>query len=95
MHQFGSNPLKTEVLKISIINFKSMLRPSNQHFLIASCLLVSMFSGACQNSESKAENIGNSEISDSANAKYLSQPLVSHIYTADPSAHVFENKIYI
>ena len=72
-----------------------MLRPSNQHFLIASCLLVSMFSGACQNSESKAENSGNSEISDSANAKYLSQPLVSHIYTADPSAHVFENKIYI
>jgi hypothetical protein len=25
----------------------------------------------------------------------LSQPLVSHIYTADPSAHVFNNKIYI
>ncbi|KAK2759963.1 hypothetical protein FQN54_002699 [Arachnomyces sp. PD_36] len=24
-----------------------------------------------------------------------SQPLVSHIYTADPSAHVFEGKIYI
>lgn len=27
--------------------------------------------------------------------KYLSQPLVSHIYTADPSAHVFNNRIYI
>jgi len=26
---------------------------------------------------------------------YLSQPLVKHIYTADPSAHVFEGKIYI
>ncbi len=25
----------------------------------------------------------------------LSQPLVRHIYTADPSAHVFEGKIYI
>lgn len=25
----------------------------------------------------------------------ISQPLVSHIYTADPSAHVFEGKIYI
>lgn len=25
----------------------------------------------------------------------LSQPLVSHIYTADPSAHVFEGRIYI
>ena len=25
----------------------------------------------------------------------ISQPLVSHIYTADPSAHVFNGKIYI
>jgi hypothetical protein len=25
----------------------------------------------------------------------VSQPLVTHIFTADPSAHVFENKIYI
>ncbi|MDH5830663.1 glycoside hydrolase family 43 protein [Luteimonas sp. M1R5S18] len=28
-------------------------------------------------------------------AKALSQPLVTHIYTADPSAHVFEERIYI
>ncbi|HEY8936974.1 MAG TPA: alpha-N-arabinofuranosidase, partial [Cyclobacteriaceae bacterium] len=27
--------------------------------------------------------------------KSTAQPLVSHIYTADPSAHVFNNKIYI
>src|SRR5918993_1699681 len=27
--------------------------------------------------------------------KAISQPLVSEIYTADPSAHVFEGKIYI
>src|SRR5215216_6437213 len=27
--------------------------------------------------------------------KPISQPLVSHIYTADPSAHVFNGKIYI
>ena len=25
----------------------------------------------------------------------ISQPLVSHIYTADPSAHVFKGRIYI
>src|SRR6187402_2809531 len=25
----------------------------------------------------------------------LSQPLLSHVYTADPSAHVFNGKIYI
>jgi Glycosyl hydrolases family 43 len=29
------------------------------------------------------------------NARAISQPLVSHIFTADPSAHVFEGKIYI
>lgn len=29
------------------------------------------------------------------NKKALSKPLVSHIYTADPSAHVFNGKIYI
>jgi len=28
-------------------------------------------------------------------AKEISKPLVSHIYTADPSAHVFEGKIYV
>src|SRR3954469_9377493 len=28
-------------------------------------------------------------------AKFVSQPIVTHIYTADPSAHVFKNKLYI
>jgi hypothetical protein len=28
-------------------------------------------------------------------SKFLTSPLVTHIYTADPSAHVFEGKIYI
>ena len=28
-------------------------------------------------------------------AKAISQPLVTHIYTADPSAHVFNGKVYI
>jgi hypothetical protein len=25
----------------------------------------------------------------------MPEPLVTHIYTADPSAHVFEGKIYV
>lgn len=29
------------------------------------------------------------------NAKAISSPLVSHMYTADPSAHVFDGRIYI
>lgn len=32
---------------------------------------------------------------DKINKNAISQPLVSHIYTADPSAHVFDGKIYI
>lgn len=32
---------------------------------------------------------------DDLNKRALSQPLVSHIYTADPSAHFFNGKIYI
>lgn len=32
---------------------------------------------------------------DDLNAGAVSQPLVKHIYTADPSAHVFNGKIYI
>src|SRR6478672_5574014 len=32
---------------------------------------------------------------DKLSAKAISQPLVNHIYTADPSAHVFNGKIYI
>ena len=32
---------------------------------------------------------------DELSSKAISQPLVKHIYTADPSAHVFNEKIYI
>jgi beta-xylosidase len=32
---------------------------------------------------------------DVINKNAISQPLISHIYTADPSAHVFDGKIYI
>jgi hypothetical protein len=32
---------------------------------------------------------------DELNKRAISQPVVSHIYTADPSAHVFNGKIYI
>ena len=32
---------------------------------------------------------------DTLNKNALSAPLVTHIYTADPSAHYFNGKIYI
>ena len=40
------------------------------------------------------DNIGHINFSD-LNKRAISQPLVTHIYTADPSAHVFNGKIYI
>ncbi|MEZ4887991.1 MAG: glycoside hydrolase family 43 protein [Chitinophagales bacterium] len=41
-----------------------------------------------------SENIENTNY-DEIQSKAISQPLVTHIYTADPSAHVFNGKIYI
>jgi hypothetical protein len=41
-------------------------------------------------------NVGHADAqSNKKKIKYLSEPLISSIYTADPSAHVFNGKIYI
>ncbi|UJP65060.1 glycoside hydrolase family 43 protein [Mongoliitalea daihaiensis] len=48
-------------------------------FLFAAC--------SSNNSSEKQE--------EAAEIKFLSTPLISHMYTADPSAHVFDGKIYI
>ncbi len=48
--------------------------------------------GACQQAVDTTTSDG---IDTAKTSKYLSQPLISSIYTADPSAHVFEGKIYI
>jgi hypothetical protein len=40
------------------------------------------------------ESIGHINF-DELNKKAISQPLIKHMYTADPSAHVFDGKIYI
>ena len=48
---------------------------------------------ACQQN---AKNSGNETAADTSKvSKFLSEPLISNIYTADPSAHVFNGKIYI
>ena len=47
--------------------------------LIFACCLLTISALQAQNPEGKA----------------ISEPLVTHIYTADPSAHVFQGKIYI
>src|SRR5258708_5857364 len=48
---------------------------------------------AADSAKSSADSVANAAVQ--KNAKYLSQPLVTHIYTADPSAHVFNGRIYI
>jgi GH43 family beta-xylosidase len=53
--------------------------------LLAACAL----STACKSNQSAAQQ------SSAQASKYLSKPLISSIYTADPSAHVFNGKIYI
>ena len=49
---------------------------------------------ACNNSGQPKQSAADATPA-KAGKTYLSQPLVSHIYTADPSAHLFNNRIYI
>jgi hypothetical protein len=73
---------------------KKILFPFN-HLLIS--LIIT---SSCQNQESETETPKDTvevkqEMSANPLKKGISEPLVSHIFTADPSAHVFEGKIYI
>ena len=67
-------------------------------------LITSVLATACQsnNSNNQTNTAARQDSSstanqtpDSPNQKFISKPLVSHIYTADPSAHVFNGRIYI
>jgi hypothetical protein len=53
------------------------------------------FTGCGQKSSTTARASSDTVNTANADNKYLSQPLVSHIYTADPSAHVFDGRIYV
>ena len=56
--------------------------------------LAGLFSASCQSGKPENRQIAADSLkTDSASMN--AQPLVTHIYTADPSAHVFENRIYI
>lgn len=60
--------------------------------LSALMLTMAMAATACQQN---AKNTANETADTVKKSKYLSPPLIKEIYTADPSAHVFEGKIYI
>lgn len=49
--------------------------------------------GGCRNQDKQAEGTENEQTQDTL--EFASEPLVTDNYTADPSAHVFEGKIYI
>lgn len=59
--------------------------------ILASLIAIGTTIG-CQNNKANQENADSSAVDTS---KFISQPLVTDKYSADPSAHVFEGKIYI
>jgi beta-xylosidase len=72
------------------------------HFRLSGSLLllIGLLSSSCQgNKNDSAGSTEDSVAQDSIPKKQLprpiSEPLVTHIYTADPSAHVFNGRIYI
>ncbi|QCR23111.1 glycoside hydrolase family 43 protein [Pontibacter sp. SGAir0037] len=65
---------------------------SSFFMLVAASLLTS----ACQNNNPDNQDDANATASTTSEAqKPSTEPLVTNIYTADPSAHVFEGRIYI
>ncbi|HEY5755252.1 MAG TPA: glycoside hydrolase family 43 protein [Steroidobacter sp.] len=63
--------------------------------LLACTVLVVL--AACSSKEQPAAGGASADQQAPAKAKreYLSQPLVSEIYTADPSAHIWDGKVYV
>ncbi len=55
-------------------------------------LMASLATSACQQGQKNADS---QAVDTTKKSKFLSPPLIKEIYTADPSAHVFEGKIYI
>lgn len=61
---------------------------------LLSIIIASSFA-SCNNESKENKEQAADTTTQQAKKEYLSQPLVSHIYTADPSAHVFNGRIYI
>jgi hypothetical protein len=66
-----------------------------QQFAFASFVLAVFILFSCNSGEQKEKEETKSEAQPEKKKEPISQPLVSHIYTADPSAHVFNGRIYI
>src|SRR3982751_4645178 len=74
-----------------------------RHILVAATSIATstLFLGACAKKEEPpapppvAEVAKPAEPTGADPAKFLTQPLVTDIYSADPSAHVFDGKLYV
>ncbi|RZJ78193.1 MAG: alpha-N-arabinofuranosidase, partial [Chryseobacterium sp.] len=66
-----------------------------RRFLIPiACIAILTGTASCQNNNGKSAATS-TDSSAADTSKFLSQPLVTDNFSADPSAHVFEGKIYI
>ncbi|MGF1924668.1 MAG: alpha-N-arabinofuranosidase, partial [Bacteroidia bacterium] len=69
-----------------------MIKEIKKLTLLTSIMGVAIASSCQQTNKNAATATGGDTVKQS---KYLSPPLISAIYTADPSAHIFNGKIYI
>ena len=58
-------------------------------------LLSAVAATSCNNKAEKAAEKEEPKEAQATEKKYLSEPIISELYTADPSVHVFNGKIYI
>ncbi|WP_079716122.1 glycoside hydrolase family 43 protein [Parapedobacter luteus] len=68
-----------------------MMKKKTYFSVLAASAGCSLLLATCQQQQRPAQSTDSAPLFEGA----ISQPLVSHIYTADPSAHVFEGKIYV
>ena len=74
-------------------NKKSMKNSVYSTVILSFSLLVALSS--CKEKVSPKKNVTLNSREVNSDKKFLNQPLVKGIYTADPSAHIFNNRIYV
>lgn len=68
---------------------------SSSVVLLAAVLFLACQSKPTETSNNAVDSVATDSVEQKSLPKPISEPLVTHIYTADPSAHVFNGRIYI
>lgn len=66
-----------------------------RYFLLASIIALSIACADENSADADRKDSSGTSSREQPKSNFLSEPLVSHIYTADPSAHLFNGRIYI